>query len=103
MQNKKTISCFLRLCNSYYIEILNTFNPELQRKDTEFAVRNKLTYLFSELESLEFMATLALELKKIKSDDKAKYDIFYLDSKAETIVNESYIYNVFESIYTSII
>ena len=27
--------------------------------------------------------------KKIKSDDKTKYDTFYSSSKAETIINES--------------
>ena len=49
------------------------------------------------------MTTLVLELKKIESEDKTKYDTFYLDSKVETVVNESGIDNVFESIYTSII
>ena len=39
----------------------------------------------------------------IESDDNAKYDIFYSQSKAETIVNESEINDVFESIYTPII
>ena len=34
---------------------------------------------------------------------KKKYDTFYLKSKAETIINESDINDVFESIYTAII
>ena len=39
----------------------------------------------------------------MKSDDKTKYDTFYLKSKAETIINESDINDVFEPIYTAII
>ena len=39
----------------------------------------------------------------MKSDDKTKYDTFYLKSKAGTIINESDINDVFEPIYTAII
>ena len=42
-------------------------------------------------------------LKKIKIEDKTKYDIFYSQSKSEIIMNESDIDNVFQSIYTRII
>ena len=42
-------------------------------------------------------------LKKIESDDKIKYGIFYSHSKAQTIINESGIDDVFESIYNTII
>ena len=42
------------------------------------------------------MATLVLVFKMIKSGDKAKYDTFYLNSRAEIITNESDIENVFE-------
>ena len=45
------------------------------------------------------MATLVLVFKKIKSGDKAKYDTFYLNLRAEIIINESDIENVFEWIY----
>ena len=41
--------------------------------------------------------------KKIESKDKTKYGNFYSSSKAETIINESDIDNVFQSIYTTII
>ena len=34
------------------------------------------------------MTALALEFKKIQSYDKTLYRIFYLNSKAETIINE---------------
>ena len=49
------------------------------------------------------MTTLVLVLKKIKIEDKAKYDIFNSHSKSEIIMNESDIDNVFQSIYTTII
>ena len=49
------------------------------------------------------MANLILEFKKIKSDDETKYCTFYSKSKAETIINESDIDDVFESIYIKII
>ena len=49
------------------------------------------------------MATLVLVLKKIESEDKTKYDLFYSFSKAEIIINESDIDGVFESIYTTVI
>ena len=54
---------YIGSCN---VEILNSFNPELQLKDTEFAFRNKLYYkkkkdLLSELKGFKFVATLVLE------------------------------------------
>ena len=49
------------------------------------------------------MATLVLVFKKIESEEKTKYNNFYSSSKAEIIVIESYIENVFKSIYTTIL
>ena len=50
------------------------------------------------------MTTLVLEFKKIGNEDKTKYSTFYLNlnSKVETIINESDINDVFESIYSKI-
>ena len=45
------------------------------------------------------MTTLVLVFKKIESKDKTKFDNFYSSSKAEVIINESDIENVFKSIY----
>ena len=42
-------------------------------------------------------------LKKIKSEDKTKYDNFHSSSKAEIIINEKDTDDVFQSIYTTII
>ena len=49
------------------------------------------------------MTALVLLFKKIESDDKTKYNTFHSHSKAETIINESDIDYVFESIYTTIV
>ena len=49
------------------------------------------------------MTTLVLVFKKIESKDKTKYGNFYLSPKAETIINESDIINVFLSISTTTI
>ena len=47
--------------------------------------------------------TYSSVFKRVESDDKIKYDTFYLHSKAETIFNQSDIDDVFKSIYTTII
>ena len=47
------------------------------------------------------MTTLVLVLKKIGSDDKTKYGTLFT-LKAEAIVNQSDIDDVFESIYTKL-
>ena len=44
-----------------------------------------------------------LVFKKIESEDKTNFDNFYSSSKAEIIINESDIENVFKSICTTII
>ena len=49
------------------------------------------------------MTTLVSVIKKIQSEDKAKYDTFYSSSKAEIIINKSDTDDVFQSIYTTII
>ena len=49
------------------------------------------------------MATLVAVPKKIESEDKTKFDHFYLNSKAIIIINESGIDDVFPSIYTTIV
>ena len=57
----------------------------------------------SELRELKLVATLVIMFKKIESEDKTKYNTFYSHTKAETIINESDIANVFKLIYTTII
>ena len=41
--------------------------------------------------------------KEIVSEDKSKYDAFYSHLKAETIINEGDVDDVFKSIYTTVI
>ena len=87
--------------SSYKVEILNYFNPELQFKDAESAPKNKLTHLLTQLKGFKFVATLDLVFEKMESDDKTKYDTFYSHSKAQRIINQSDIDDVFKSIYTT--
>ena len=47
------------------------------------------------------MTTLVLVFKKVESKNKTKPDNFYSSSKAEIIINESDIDNVFLSVYTT--
>ena len=43
----------------------------------------------TELRGFKFVATLVLVFKKIESDNKAKYDTFCSNSKAEVIINKN--------------
>ena len=56
----------------------------------------------SELRGFKFVKSLASEFKKIESDDETKYRNFYTNSKAETVIVENGIDDVFESIYINI-
>ena len=56
----------------------------------------------SELNGFKFATTLVLVFKKIESEDKTKYDTFYLSSKTEIIINESDIDDMFQLIYTTV-
>lgn len=79
---------------------MNYFNAKLDLKNTESAIKNELKDLLSELRELKFVTALFLELK---SDDATKYSNFYSNSKRETIINQSDINDVFESICSTII
>ena len=57
----------------------------------------------SKLKVFQFLRTLVLVFKKMESDAKTKHDTFYSNSKAEIIINESDINDVFQSIYTTVI
>ena len=82
---------------------MNCFNPKLQLKDTECSIKIKLIDLLSELKGFKFVTTSVLKFKKIQSDVKILYSTFYLNSKVETIINESDIDDVFECICSIII
>ena len=99
----KLAHAFKGYASSYNVEILNSFNPELQLKDTESTIKIKLIELLTQLKVFKFVTTLALVFKKIESKNKTKYNTFYSSSEAEVIINESDIDDVFQSIYTTII
>ena len=107
--NKKNVKktkqehAFKGFASTFNVHILNSCNLELQLKDTESAIKSRLIELFTQLKGFKFVTTLVLVFKKIESEDKTKYDNFYPSSKAEIIVNESDIDNVFQSIYNTII
>ena len=74
--------------STHNVEILISFNLELQIKDTELTIKSKLIKLLTQLGCFKFVAALALVLKKIESKDKTKYDNFYSSLKAETIIKK---------------
>ena len=57
----------------------------------------------TQLKGVEFVKLLVLVFKKMESESKTKYETFYLHSKAETIINESDIDNLFKPIYITVI
>ena len=57
----------------------------------------------TQLKGFKFVTTLVLVFKKIETKNKTKYDDFYSNTKAEIIINESDIDDVFQSVYTTII
>ena len=46
------------------VEILIFFNPELQLKDAEFAIENKIMDLLTEIKGFRFVTTFALGSRK---------------------------------------
>ena len=54
---------FKSFVSTYDVEILNSFNPELQLKDTESAIKNKLKKLLSDLRGFKVVPTLVLVFK----------------------------------------
>ena len=99
----KLLHAYKGYASTYTVDILNSFNPELRLKDTESIIKNKLKDSLSELRGFKFLTTLVLEFKKIESDDATKCSTFYLNSRAQRIINESDIDYAFESIYSTII
>ena len=73
----KRAHSFKGFASSYNVEILNSFNRELQLKDTESAIKSKLIDVLTQSKGIKFVTKLVSVFKKIKSEDKAKYDTFY--------------------------
>ena len=51
---------------------MNSFNPELQLKDTESSIKSKLIELLTQLRGFKFVTTLVLIFKNIEIKDKNK-------------------------------
>ena len=49
------------------------------------------------MKGFKFVATLIAEFEKIEQDDETKHSTFYSAAKAETIIYESEIADVFDS------
>ena len=55
-----------------------SFIPELQLKDTEFAIKNKLIDSLTELKVFKVVTTLVLEFKKIQRDNVTLYIVPFI-------------------------
>ena len=78
----KLSHAFKGYASSNNVTILNSFNPELQLKDTSFTIKNKLIDL---LRGFNFL-TLVSKFKRIESNDETKCRFFYSNSKAQTLL-----------------
>ena len=76
----KWSNAYKSYASSYNVNLLNSFNPELQFKDNESAIRNKLIDLLSQFRGFNFW--------RREREDATKYTTFYSNSKTETIINE---------------
>ena len=56
---------FKGYASTYNIEILSSFNPELQLKDTESAITSKLIELLTQLKAFKFVTTSVLVFKEL--------------------------------------
>ena len=61
MKQSDAYKGFARTC---HVEILNTFNPEIQHKDTDYGIRNKLKDLLTQLRGCKCVRALVLKFKK---------------------------------------
>ena len=55
-----------------------SFIPELQLKDTESAIKNKLIDSLTELKVFKVVTTLVLEFKKIQRDNVTLYIVPFI-------------------------
>ena len=65
--------------------MLNSFNPELQIKDAESAIRSNLIELFTQLKGFKFVTTLVLAFKNMKAKIKQSMTIFIQAQKHKSL------------------
>ena len=97
MKITKRGHAFQGYSSTYNVEIFISFNHELRLKDIESEIKSKLIHLLPVSKGFQSVVTLVLVCKKIESDDKTKYDNFYLISNAKILTNESDIDDMFQS------
>ena len=98
----KRENAFKGFASSYNVETLNSLTLNYNLKILNLQLKINLKKSLTESRELKFVTTLVLVFKKIECDDETKYDTFCSNSKAEIIVNESDINDVFQSIYSII-
>ena len=69
----KLAHAFKGFARFFNVEILYSFNHELQIKDTESATKELIT----KIRGFKFVTTLVLVFKKVVSDNKTKCDTFH--------------------------
>ena len=98
----KQFNAYEGYANTYSIEVLNSFNLQLQLKDTVSAIKNKLIDLLSEMKRFKLVTKLVLEFTYIENDDKTIYNRFCVNSKVKIVINESDTKAILESICSTI-
>ena len=78
----KLAHSFKAIESSYNFEILNSFNPELQFKNAECAIKNKLKKILTGLKGLKFVKIPVLLFKKIEVMIKQSMR-FFMQSRKE--------------------
>ena len=66
VKKTKRDHAFKGYTSTYNVDVLNSFNPELQLKDTEYATKSKLIELLTQLKGFKMVTTLVLVFKKRK-------------------------------------
>ena len=75
MKISKWEHVFEGFASTHSVKILNSFNPKLQLKDTESAIKSSLIELLTQLIGFKFVITLVLVFKK-KAKIKLSMTIF---------------------------
>ena len=78
----KRAHAFKGFASSYNVEILYYFDHEFQFKDTESTIKSKLINLLSKSRGFKFATILVSVFKNIETEDKTKYDMFFLRLKS---------------------
>ena len=79
----KKSHAFKNYASFYEVEILNSFNSELQLKDNESAIKQKLKKLLTKLRGFKFVTKLILMIKKKKLKIKKKMTHFFIHTQKQ--------------------